>query len=222
MIDTSLWVLFIAGLLGGGHCIGMCGGIVAALTFNLPKGQTRWAILLGYNLGRILSYMLIGALFGALAEAALGQTRSLQIGLYLLANLMIIAMGLYLAGLSRAITLIEGIGQPLWRKIQPWVRGLLPVRSPLHAVLAGAIWGWVPCGLVYSASLSAMASGSAARGALLMLCFALGTLPNLLAMGVFADTLRKGLQQRWLRLTAGLAVAAMGVIQLSRMAIHFF
>jgi len=221
MIDTSLLVLFLAGLLGGGHCIGMCGGIVAALTFNLPPGRGRWQILLGYNLGRMLSYVAIGALLGALAGVALNQMRSLQMLLYVVANLMIIAMGLYLAGLSRAITLVESLGQPVWRKLQPWVKGLLPVLSPLQAVLAGAIWGWVPCGLVYSASLSAMASGSAANGALAMLCFALGTLPNLLAMGIFADALRASLQKRSIRLVAGMLVTSMGVIQLGRMALKF-
>jgi sulfite exporter TauE/SafE len=217
MLDNSLWVLFFAGLFGGGHCIGMCGGIVAALTFNLPPGRARWGILLGYNLGRMLSYVLIGALLGALAGATLAHTHTLQIMLYLIANLMIIAIGLYLAGLSRAVTLIERMGQPLWRKLQPWVRGLLPVRNPLQALLAGAVWGWLPCGLVYSASLSAMASGSATRGALAMLCFALGTLPNLLAMGVFADGLRACLQKPAIRMLAGLSVTAMGLFQLGRL-----
>jgi len=218
MIDTSLLVLFLAGFLGGGHCIGMCGGIVAALTFNLPPGR-RWPILLGYNLGRMLSYVTIGAILGALAQGALRQTHTLQLVLFALANLMIIGMGLYLAGLSRAITLMERIGQPIWRRLQPWVKGLLPVKTPLQAIVAGTVWGWVPCGLVYSASLSALASGSARSGALAMLCFALGTLPNLLAMGAFATSLRRGLQKRNIRLGAGLCVAATGVFQLGHLAL---
>jgi sulfite exporter TauE/SafE len=198
----------------------MCGGIVTALTFNLPSGRQRWWILLGYNLGRMASYVLIGALLGALAQGALNQTRTLQLLLYVLANVMIIAMGLYLAGLSSAITLMEKIGQPVWRRLQPWVRGLLPVKSVGQAILAGSIWGWVPCGLVYSASLSALASGSARTGALAMLCFALGTLPNLMAMGAFADALRSALQKRPIRLAAGLAVTALGLMQLGRMLLH--
>lgn len=166
------------------------------------------------------SYVLIGALLGALAQGALNQTRTLQLLLYVLANVMIIAMGLYLAGLSSAITLMEKIGQPVWRRLQPWVRGLLPVKSVGQAILAGSIWGWVPCGLVYSASLSALASGSARTGALAMLCFALGTLPNLMAMGAFADALRSALQKRPIRLAAGLAVTALGLMQLGRMLLH--
>lgn len=221
MLETSLFVLFVAGLLGGGHCIGMCGGIVAALTLNLPTGSRRWAFVLAYNIGRIASYTVIGALLGAVAGAAMPHLRPLQIGLYLLANLLIIGMGLYLAGLSGAITLIERLGAPVWRRMQPLVRTLLPVRSTGQALLAGGVWGWVPCGLVYSASLSAMASGSPGRGALAMLCFGLGTLPNLLVLGAFADTLRAGLQNRTIRLAAGLVVMALGAMQLIRLALSW-
>ncbi|WP_024302379.1 sulfite exporter TauE/SafE family protein [Pseudogulbenkiania sp. MAI-1] len=215
MIETSFLVLFLTGLLGGGHCIGMCGGIVTALSLNLPE-QRRGLILLAYNTGRMASYALIGALLGGLAEAGLTllQLRPLQLGLYLLANVMIIGMGLYLAGLSLAVTRIEALGKPIWRRLQPLLTPLLPVRHPGQALLAGALWGWLPCGLVYSASLTALASGSAARGALAMLAFALGTLPNLLAMGVFASTLKSWLQKRPVRLAAGLAVAGMGLYQL--------
>ncbi|MBI3145426.1 MAG: sulfite exporter TauE/SafE family protein [Pseudogulbenkiania sp.] len=215
MIETSFLVLFLTGLLGGGHCIGMCGGIVTALSLNLP-GQRRGFILLAYNAGRMASYVLIGALLGGLAEAGLTllQLRPLQLALYLLANVMIIGMGLYLAGLSPAVTRIEALGKPVWRRLQPLLAPLLPVRHPGQALLAGALWGWLPCGLVYSASLTALASGSAAHGALAMLAFALGTLPNLLAMGVFASTLKSWLQKRPVRLAAGLAVVGMGLYQL--------
>lgn len=193
----------------------MCGGIVTALSLNLPR-QRRGFILLAYNAGRMASYVLIGALLGGLAEAGLTllQLRPLQLALYLLANLMIIGMGLYLAGLSATVTRIEALGKPVWRRLQPLLAPLLPVRHPGQALLAGALWGWLPCGLVYSASLTALASGSAARGALAMLAFALGTLPNLLAMGVFASTLKSWLQKRPVRLAAGLAVVGMGLYQL--------
>lgn len=217
MIETSYWVLFLAGLLGGGHCIGMCGGIVTALTLNLPDNRQRWLILLSYNVGRLASYTLIGILLGGLAEAGLSllTTRPFQLALLLLANLMLIAMGLYLAGFSRAITMIESLGRPIWARLQPWVARLLPVRHAGSALLAGMIWGWLPCGLVYSASLSALATGSALHGGGAMLAFGLGTLPNLLLIGVFADTLRQWIQKRPVRLTAGLVVAAMGVYRLA-------
>ncbi|TDR72976.1 sulfite exporter TauE/SafE family protein [Paludibacterium purpuratum] len=217
MIETSLLVIFLAGLLGGGHCVGMCGGIVAALTFNLPAGKNRYVMLLGFNLGRLTSYVLIGALLGGLAGATLLRAQPLQFALYLLANVMIIAIGLYLAGLSAFVTRIERLGQPIWRRLQPLVRRLLPIRHAGQAVLAGAVWGWVPCGLVYSAGISALASGHALDGALIMLCFGLGTLPNLLAMGLFADALRERLQRQAVRTAAGLAVSILGAVQLARL-----
>jgi hypothetical protein len=161
--------------------------------------------------------MCIGALLGGLAGAALLRAHPLQIGLYLLANGMIIALGLYLAGLSAFVTHIERLGQPIWRQLQPLTRRLLPIRHPGQAILAGAVWGWVPCGLVYSASLSALASGHALGGALVMLCFGLGTLPNLLAMGLFAEALRARLQQKSVRTVAGLAVSLLGAAEIARL-----
>ncbi|WP_440027788.1 sulfite exporter TauE/SafE family protein [Chromobacterium amazonense] len=216
MIETNFWILLAAGLLGGGHCVGMCGGIVAALTLHHPAGYTRWRVLAGYNLGRLASYALIGALLGGLASAGLSLASShpYQLALLALANLMLVAMGLYLAGLGQAIVLLEKLGQPVWRRLQPLVGRLLPVRSLAGALAVGAVWGWLPCGLVYSASISALASGSAWHGAGLMLAFGLGTLPNLLLMGVFADGLRRWMQQRPVRLAAGLGVAGVGVWRL--------
>lgn len=217
MIDSSLLVLFLAGLFGGGHCIGMCGGIVAAMTLPLPAGRGRLPFLLAFNLGRLASYMLIGALLGSIAGAALLRAHSVQVALYLLADLMIIVIGFYLAGFTAIVTRIERLGLPIWRRLQPLARRLLPIRHPGQAVLAGMVWGWVPCGLVYSASLSALASGRLLGGILVMLCFGLGTLPNLLAMGWFADTLRQRLQRKPIRTLAGLAVAALGAFQLAHL-----
>ncbi|AOZ49602.1 sulfite exporter TauE/SafE family protein [Chromobacterium vaccinii] len=219
MIETNFWILFLAGLLGGGHCVGMCGGIVAALTLHQPPGYARWRVLAGYNLGRVASYALIGALLGGLAAGglSLASTHAWQLGLALLADLMLIAMGLYLAGFAQAVVALEKLGQPLWRRVQPLVGRLLPVRSAGGAVAVGAAWGWLPCGLVYSASISALASGSAWNGAGMMLAFGLGTLPNLLLMGVFADGLRRWMQKRPVRLAAGLGVAGIGVWKLAQL-----
>jgi sulfite exporter TauE/SafE len=101
--------------------------------------------------------------------------------------------------------------------MQPFLRRLLPIRTLPGAFAVGAVWGWLPCGLVYSVLVSALASGSARQGGLLMLAFGLGTLPNLLAMGLFAQQLRSILQQRWMRRTAGLLVMGFGVLGLIRL-----
>ncbi|MEQ6290809.1 sulfite exporter TauE/SafE family protein [Vogesella sp. GCM10023246] len=220
MLEISLLSLFLTGLLGGVHCLGMCGGIVTAISVT---GQgSKPLLLLGYNLGRLASYVAIGALLGGLAQWGVAEAdfRPLQLGLFAAANVLLILLGLYLAGLSGAVTRIEKLGQPLWRSLQPLTRRLLPLRHGWQSVLVGALWGWVPCGLVYTASLSALASQSAASGALVMLSFGLGTLPNLLLMGAFASKLGQWKQQRPVRLLAGLTVSAMGAWHLLQLLLN--
>lgn len=205
-----LLVAWLTGLLGGVHCVGMCGGIVAATAL---QGEQRPALLLGYNLGRVVSYVLAGALAGLIGSAALLSQHLLPVqqSLYLLAQGMLILLGLYLAGFNASVLWVERGGAVLWRRVQPWLARFVPVNTAGRAVAAGALWGWLPCGLVYSVLILALAQGSAGGGALLMLAFGLGTLPNLLAMGWMAQRLRVLKAQPWLRRVAGLVVIAMGV-----------
>ena len=206
----SLLALFLVGLLGGTHCVGMCGGIVGALSVG---GPARFPLHLAYNLGRILSYTLAGALVGALGSASLALAGQLtqRIALYLAANLMLIALGFYLMGVTRALAFTERAGQNLWKHIQPLTRRFLPARSVGQALPLGMLWGWLPCGLVYSALATALAAGSASQGALLMLAFGLGTLPNLLLAGLLLVRLRHLVQLAAVRLAAGLLVTAFGI-----------
>jgi len=129
---------------------------------------------------------------------------------------MLVAMGLYLAGIWRGVTYLERAGGLLWRHIQPLTRNVLPVRSVPQALVLGGLWGWLPCGLVYSMLVAAFAWANPLDGALVMLAFGLGTLPNLLLLGYFAGRLRPWLQQRGVRLAAGLLVIGFGVLGLLR------
>ena len=219
MQPVTLFTLFLLGFFGGTHCIGMCGGLSTAFALQLPPHIRRvWLIIL-MNLGRLASYTLIGALMGALSQMGsfLGHTHTLQLALFVFANLLLLFTGLYLAGVLALAAKIEGIGRPLWRRLQPLFNRLLPIRSVPACFGVGMLWGWLPCGLVYNASLYALASGSAAKGALYLLAFGLGTLPNLLAAGLFATQLRRFLQQRGVRLAAGLAVSAWAAYQIVRL-----
>lgn len=202
-------VAWLTGLLGGVHCVGMCGGIVAATAL---QGGQRPALLLGYNLGRVSSYVLAGALAGLAGSAALLSQHLLPVqqGLYLLAQVMLILLGLYLAGLNQSVLWVERGGAVLWRRVQPMLSRFLPVTTPGRAIAAGALWGWLPCGLVYSVLILALAQGHAVQGALLMGVFGLGTLPNLLTMGWMAQRLQRLARQVWVRRVAGLSVMAMG------------
>ena len=213
MPDINPLTVFLAGLLGGAHCVGMCGGIVAAMSLQGGGRRQPLSFHLGYNLGRIASYTAAGAVAGLVGSAAFlsHDLLPLQQGLYLLAQLVLIFMGLYLAGLSRAVLRLERIGGGLWKRLQPAFGKLLPIRSFPGALAAGAVWGWLPCGLVYSVLVTALASGRPASGALLMLTFGLGTLPNLLAMGWAAEQLRRLAAKRSVKMAAGLTVAAFGV-----------
>ncbi|KAF0842976.1 hypothetical protein FNL37_0389 [Methylovorus glucosotrophus] len=218
MLEFTLFGVFMVGLLGGGHCAGMCGGIVGAVSMSLPGARPRLPFLLAYNGGRILSYTLAGVLAGALGASSffLGHILPIQKILYGLSSVMLVLLGLYLAGVWHGVTYVERLGSVLWRQLQPLSRRLLPVQSPWQAILLGAVWGWLPCGLVYSVLVAALAAGNAVQGGLLMLAFGLGTLPTLLAMGMAAVKLKKVLQQGWLRKLSGLAVILFGLFGLYR------
>ncbi|WP_373388372.1 sulfite exporter TauE/SafE family protein [Pseudomonas alcaligenes] len=201
----------ILGLLGGGHCLGMCGGLMGALTLAIPPEQRarRLRLLLAYNLGRILSYAAAGLLLG-LAGWAVASSPAAML-LRVLAGLLLIAMGLYLAGWWSGLTRIESLGRHLWRHLQPIASRLMPVSSLPRALLLGAIWGWLPCGLVYSTLLWASSQGSPADSALLMLAFGLGTWPVLLATGMAAERLTTLLRRRGVRIAGGLLVILFGL-----------
>lgn len=214
MPDQGFLALFIVGLLGGTHCAGMCGGIVGALALQIPQGRGAWTIHVAYNLGRIGSYMLAGAIAGTVGYA-FGNLLPIQRGLYLFASLMLVALGIYLLGATQTLAFLERGGQWLWRRVQPATRRFMPVRGPAQALPLGMLWGWLPCGLVYSALTTALASGSAARGALAMAAFGLGTLPNLLLAGLLLARFRRFAQARATRLASGLLVLGFGVYGLT-------
>lgn len=201
----------ILGLLGGGHCLGMCGGLMGALTLAIPPEQRgrRLQLLLAYNLGRILSYASAGLLFG-LAGWAVASSPAAML-LRIVAGLLLISMGLYLGGWWSGLTHIEALGRGLWRHIQPAARRLLPVTSLPRALLLGALWGWLPCGLVYSTLLWAASQGNALDSGLLMLAFGLGTWPVLLATGLAAERLTALLRRRGVRMAGGLLVILFGL-----------
>jgi len=217
MHDFTYLTAFTIGLMGGVHCIGMCGGIVGALSMSTQPGENHRAgmlkILLAYNTGRLFSYTLAGGLMGGIGWLASHwlAINALQIGLQLTAGLFMLLLGLYLSGWWPVLVHVEKLGSHLWRHIEPLSRGLLPVRNPGQALLLGILWGWLPCGLVYSVLIWSVSAGSFQHGALLMLSFGLGTLPNLLAMGVFAASMSQWVRQRHVRQIAGAMVMLFGI-----------
>ncbi|VAX07652.1 Heavy-metal-associated domain (N-terminus) and membrane-bounded cytochrome biogenesis cycZ-like domain, possible membrane copper tolerance protein [hydrothermal vent metagenome] len=213
----------VVGLLGGIHCVGMCGGIVSALTFGL-SAQKQGRILsvlpfqVAYNLGRITSYTLAGAIMGGLGIllAELLPVYLAQRVLLGFAGLFMILLGLYLAGWWMFLSRVELAGNLLWKSIEPIGKRLLPVDSPGQALKIGLVWGWFPCGLVYSMLVTAIAAGGALQGAGVMLAFGLGTLPNLMLMGVLAGAVAKMTRSPFIRQIAGGMVILFGIFTLWR------
>lgn len=218
MPDTAYFAVFLIGLLGGTHCVSMCGGIVGALSMQVqaPGSRPQWSLHLAYNLGRITTYTLLGAAVGLLGSVGLLYEGMLpvQMALYVLANLMLVALGLYLTGFTRLLAPIERAGHVIWRHVQPATRRFLPARSVKQALPLGLLWGFIPCGLTYSILATALVTGSGTRGAGLMLAFGLGTLPNLLLAGMLFKRFRDLTRNRKLRLASGLVVLGFGMFGL--------
>jgi sulfite exporter TauE/SafE len=224
MSEFSVIAVFMVGLLGGVHCLGMCGSIVGIFTTQLPKNRARWPFHLAYSTGRITSYAVAGALVGAVGQAGFLMRDEVPVQhlLFALSSLMLVVLGLYLAGLWGAVRQLERIGGGLWKHLQPYTARFLPVNTVPRALGLGALWGWLPCGLVYSVLVTSLASGDAVQGTLIMAAFGLGTLPNLLAIGLFWEKVKGVVQSPRVRLVAGLLVASFGVYGLFKVGYTFY
>lgn len=216
-MDVIISVMLM-GLLGGAHCLGMCGGVVGLLSANIAPGAKVSAaqsakLHLGYNVGRILSYVLMGALFG-LVGTLLAHTLQMSTFdniLRLFSGVLMIFVGLYIGAWSGAIQVLERLGARLWRHLQPLSMRFMPVSSVKRAFLVGVLWGGIPCGLVYGALSFAMFSGGVVEGALIMLAFGLGTLPALLLMASMAERLSHFVKQPWVRKFSGITIILLGL-----------
>ncbi len=221
LLEEYLLTALTLGLLGSMHCIGMCGGIVSALTLGsvAQPGESNkiWVYLTAYNVGRITSYAIAGFIAGLLGGTmldSLDQSTAFFIT-RLLTGLFLIALGLYLAGWTQFLMPLELAGTKLWRIVQPISKQFVPITTVPKAYLAGLIWGWLPCGLVYSALVWALTSSDAIVGAATMLTFGIATLPALFVSGVSAVNFSKLTKKIWLRRLIGAILATIGILQLA-------
>ena len=214
----TLSAAFLIGLFSSLHCIGMCGSIMGALSLSLPASIRdnrfrRFSFVSSYNLGRILSYSLAGLVAGAAGVGLFEQT-GLVAGhtiLRVTGVVMMIAIGLYLAGWLPQLAYFERLGAPVWRKLEPIGRSMMPVDSLARAFVYGMIWGWLPCGLVYTVLLWTLTAGSAVEGALTMLAFGVGTLPTLITAGVMTSWLTRFAQSANARRFIGIVIILMAI-----------
>ncbi|MFK8083995.1 MAG: sulfite exporter TauE/SafE family protein [Granulosicoccus sp.] len=237
--ELSLFAVFLTGLLGGVHCAGMCGGIVSALGMmrqkpvgaistipvatisprNLTHTSAQPSALASvslYNLGRISMYTFLGTLAGAVGSVAWLMESMLPVQqiAYLVSNVLILLMGLYVLGIKRIAVVVESVGAGLWEWVRPAATRRLAGTGVLNSIMAGALWGMVPCGMVYAVLSAALVSGSPVNGAILMLAFGLGTLPNLMLLGLSGQWLAKASRNSSVRVFAGLMIMAFGVMGL--------
>lgn len=208
----ELITALLVGFFGSGHCLVMCGGMASALQMMMQQ-QSRKRILvlqLALSFGRILSYAVLGALFGALGATALGIGPLSHI-LQLFGGLMLVLMACYVSRIWTILTHLEVAGSRLWRFIQPVSAKLLPIDNVKKALLYGLCWGYLPCGLVYSGLSWSLSSGSAQIGALWMFAFGLGTLPAVLITGQAAQQVNALKQHVIVRILAGMVLAYFGI-----------
>ena len=207
---------FIAGFFGSAHCLGMCGGIAGlfAVRLEIASLSRRLHLALVYNVGRILGYAVLGFVVAGVSQTLANLIPVLTGPVRLLSGILILLVGLQLAFDWKPLAWLERGGSVVWQRIAPSARGLLPADTAAKALALGFIWGWLPCGLVYSALLIAATSGEALNGAQVMVAFGLGTLPAMLLTGLGAAQLQAFMARTWARRGAGLVVMVMGIVTL--------
>lgn len=214
---------FLIGLLGSTHCMAMCGGISASLSMALPVGKgfrlRQSLLLIAFNSGRIASYALIATLIAVLSTSAANQWAELGVFLRSIAGLLLIVMGLSMGQWWQGIRYVERIGAPLWKRLSPLTRRVLPVNHAGQALALGALWGWLPCGLVYSTLGWAALQPTVGSAALTMMFFGLGTLPSMLATGYAASWISGLKSSQTFRKFTGALLILFGLWTLPLMAI---
>ncbi len=206
-----LTAAFVTGFLGSAHCLGMCGGISGLFAVNANVRSLRQQVprAIAYNFGRVLSYALLGLIAALLGKGAVDAIPRLAAPVRLASGILIILIGLQLAFNWRLLGPLETAGAKIWNRIAPAARGLVPVETNLQAVGLGLVWGWLPCGLVYSVLLLAATSADPTAGGLIMVAFGLGTMPAMIATGLSASRLARFMGRR--RVGVGLLIVLLGV-----------
>jgi sulfite exporter TauE/SafE len=203
-----LTTAFLAGLLGSGHCFGMCGGIAAGLG---AMSQGRAVVpALQFNLARLTSYAILGLLAATVLSGVSGLV---PIGRWLrvLTAVMILLIGLKFLFNFRGIEFIERGGAGLWKKILPFAMKAGSRQDAVGRLLLGVCWGFIPCGLVYSVLMTAASTANPLGGALTMLAFGIGTLPSMLGLTAAAPALASFLEDRTVRRLIGFALVVLAI-----------
>jgi hypothetical protein len=215
LLDPAILVTaFLAGLLGSGHCFGMCGGIAGSLGALSGIGSRSAAgPAVQFNLGRLLGYVVLGALAAGILGAAGEITALKPVGKWLrgLTALMVLLIGLRFLLDWRGLDAIEKGGAGLWRRILPVVVRISQRHDWIGRLGLGICWGFLPCGLVYTVLVTAASTGNAIAGGATMLAFGAGTLPAMLGLTLAAPALSAFLSDRFVRRIVGFSLVVLAV-----------
>jgi sulfite exporter TauE/SafE len=216
VIDPGVLVAAaMAGLLGSGHCFGMCGGIAGSLGAISGMGGSRSLAgpAIQFNAGRLLGYAVLGALAAGVLGAA-GEIMSLKpVGKWLrgITALMVLLIGLRFLLDWRGLDVIERGGAGLWRRIMPVAVRVSQRHDWIGRLGLGVCWGFLPCGLVYTILMTAASTGNVAAGALTMFAFGTGTLPSMLGLTLAAPALGAFLADRLVRRIIGFSLVILAL-----------
>jgi len=211
---ATLLAAFVFGLMGSAHCLGMCGGIMSTLSLAGHGNHSNIGPLLSYNTGRIFSYTVAGLIVASAGSLLSDKLLAIADIMRVVASFILILMAFYIANWWKGLVYIENAGRYLWRYLQPFASRLMPVRNSSQALMLGIIWGWLPCGLVYSVLIWALSVAHPLQGAAIMLFFGLGTLPAMLLTGVLASQVKALSQSSSVRSVAAITIIAFALWQL--------
>ncbi|OOV86593.1 sulfite exporter TauE/SafE family protein [Oceanospirillum linum] len=211
----TLLAAFVFGLMGSAHCLGMCGGIMSTLTLARSPSSTGMLPLLAYNSGRIFSYTLAGTIVASLGALLSDSLLVIAEIMRIVASIILIMMACYIANWWKGLVYIEHAGRYLWKYLQPMASRLMPVRTNTQALLLGLVWGWLPCGLVYSILIWALSVAHPLQGAAIMLFFGLGTLPAMLMTGFLASQIKDLSRSSGVRSVAAIIIIIFALWQLA-------
>ena len=198
-MDPIYITALLIGLAGGVHCVGMCGGIASSLLFSATPKVGRIRLIIAYNFGRIFSYSLMGAIVGYSGSMLSQYSFITDDILLIISSVLLLLLGVYIGGYTQSLTWLERFGGHFFNHIKPLSKRFLPLNNALKAMPYGMIWGWLPCGLVYSTLAYAMTSGDAFKGMLVMFYFGVGTLPAMFATSMSGQFIHDLFSQHWLR-----------------------
>ncbi|NNF41014.1 MAG: sulfite exporter TauE/SafE family protein [Woeseiaceae bacterium] len=212
---------FVTGLLGSAHCFGMCGGLsgLYAVNASIASLRAQLPMAFAYNSGRILSYAFLGIVVATLGQMVVGAIPDIAAPVRFASGLLIVIVGLQVAFGWRFLAPLEKAGARIWNRIAPAAKGLLPVTSIPKALGLGLLWGWLPCGLVYSVLLLAATTADGLHGGLVMIAFGIGTLPAMIMTGLSASKLSQFMSRK--RLGAGLLIVLIGLLTLAMPVMKF-